>query len=673
MYKIDKNNKKVDCELCNLTLENEKCFRDHCLGRKHQKALARFREIEGSIFVKGYHPSTKKEDLINYFSQFGGIEKTIHGRNNSYAIITYHEIEVVNNVLKKTHFLKGSKLYIEKRKPPPPRTYDRSAEKSDEKLETQKLNNFLTFKEQLKELISQLTPDPKIMAHKYDKVMTDMLECMIENFHECLVYKFGSSVTGLEFKSSDIDIYVKIFGRMTDNDTPYLNLSKKAFTRSSIFKNAFVISGAKIPIIKCVHVSTGLFCDINFRNKLGVCNSKLLRYYLHLHPTVKETMFVLKYWAKTNEITGQNHLFSSYSLTLMFIFYLQQAPFHFPSIYMLQQNVSKDEDEMWNGNFKEEPISSDNIIQNTSHLQLLKGFFEFYAEFPYETHMICPYLGKPLEKKIFASINSVPVEFELYHKYFGDVGFENLKYDKQVVLQDPFELNRNCCSIVLLHLLHKYKAYCKFAYDLIAKSDEQSLLVKLLTEHPQIKMQKTINVKKSPEKYQITLPLFEDPNEVIDLENWFNEITTFVLSLWEKIFKCTIEENQQENETNYGKNMKLDAQTDIHDCSQTKVYRAMVKMNLWDGRKIAEKYLRMQNELCEKKLKSDIAISDYLFDSNQKYASGSPIIVFDIFFYLIKGQEKKIVVEFVLVKAHTKCYKSLMFFFNSRFPLCLEL
>ena len=73
---------------------------------------------------------------------------------------------------------------------------------------------------------------------------------------------------------------------------------------------------------------TGISCDINVNERLGVFNTALITWYCELFPPLRPLLRAIKMWAKS---TGMNHpsgagaatTFSSYALTLMTIGFLQ--------------------------------------------------------------------------------------------------------------------------------------------------------------------------------------------------------------------------------------------------------------------------------------------------------------------------------------------------------------
>ena len=101
-----------------------------------------------------------------------------------------------------------------------------------------------------------------------------------EYFPECVSHLFGSSVNGVGFKESDVDIYLDL-----QKEPSLLKKSGREIGEKivSILKkipeitNVEGILGARIPIVRFVHVESNLKCDLSFHNMMSVMNSKFLK------------------------------------------------------------------------------------------------------------------------------------------------------------------------------------------------------------------------------------------------------------------------------------------------------------------------------------------------------------------------------------------------------------
>lgn len=73
---------------------------------------------------------------------------------------------------------------------------------------------------------------------------------------------------------------------------------------------------------------TGLACDINVNNRLGLVNSELIRHYCEIFPLLRPILLSIKDWARPLGLNnpsarGVSVTFSSYALALMTIGFLQ--------------------------------------------------------------------------------------------------------------------------------------------------------------------------------------------------------------------------------------------------------------------------------------------------------------------------------------------------------------
>ena len=84
-------------------------------------------------------------------------------------------------------------------------------------------------------------------------------------------------------------------------------------------------------------------------------------------------------------------------------------------------------------------------MNKKSPLELLQGFFEYYANFDYENYVISPYAGIPINKKDFLFETSIPMEKkEILRPYWDRVlkdDLDVLPTNSSICIQDPFELN----------------------------------------------------------------------------------------------------------------------------------------------------------------------------------------------------------------------------------------
>ena len=101
-----------------------------------------------------------------------------------------------------------------------------------------------------------------------------------EYFPECVSHLFGSSVNGVGFKESDVDIYLDLQKEPSLFKKSGREIGEKIVTilkKIPEIKNVEGILGARIPIVRFVHEESDLKCDLSFHNMMSVMNSKFLK------------------------------------------------------------------------------------------------------------------------------------------------------------------------------------------------------------------------------------------------------------------------------------------------------------------------------------------------------------------------------------------------------------
>lgn len=258
------------------------------------------------------------------------------------------------------------------------------------------------------------------------------------------VYPFGSLVTGLALKDSDIDLYLEQVDYSSNNMThrQLFNKIDNYLRRSDCFSDVFAIRHARVPIIRCKHVMSGLSIDINMSNPNSTYNSRFVAELLNRDVRLRELFLFLKIWAKKLKIIGSGSM-TSYCLITLIIYQLQQLR-HLPSIKQLQSTCPA---EYILG------INYAYCLQNVRPLpaslttfDLIISFFELYSHMNFEKMMLSPYLGHSLDVE---TAFSVPENFPEYKEQMMAVqritGQQPEEFQSQrcVCVQDPFELQHN--------------------------------------------------------------------------------------------------------------------------------------------------------------------------------------------------------------------------------------
>ncbi|XP_013194359.2 terminal uridylyltransferase Tailor isoform X1 [Amyelois transitella] len=309
------------------------------------------------------------------------------------------------------------------------------------------------------------------------RLFFDLEQTLREYWPGCIVMPFGSIVTGLGIKSSDADCYVHLPEHLKSPNECYVMTAKQVLKRRPhIFQNLFVISAAKVPIVKFFHTPTQCEVDINFTSPAGVQNSKLIAYLLHIDRRALHLAVLLKYWSKVHQLTGVN-LVPNYALTMMIIFFLQQMSI-LPPVCKLQQGTKQDIVENWNTSFNES--YQHHTSNDMSLYALLGGFFEYFSTYQYKEYVISPYTGYSIDRNQFKRLDFVPDEFDLYKENIEYQKCKPLQINNPMCVQDPFEHSRNSSVAVYPRLLTKLVYYLKHAADNYKNCSQNHFLKTLL-------------------------------------------------------------------------------------------------------------------------------------------------------------------------------------------------
>ncbi|KAG5890816.1 hypothetical protein JTB14_008257 [Gonioctena quinquepunctata] len=649
----------------------------HITAQKHIKlfnAREERRRIEAKcgLFVRGYPPNLRQEIIYNYFSHFG---KIVWGHfGNSYFLLDYSHPSMALNVLKGNHYLAGSRLTIRYRELNSQDTSNKVPQVENCDGFYEELKNINKFNDQVQHLMDYLAVGDSRQFPWYHQVCQDLYDSLIYNFPRVKIHPFGSTITGLDFKNSDIDVYIDGV-RTSDNNVSSLYRIKNCMLNSLKFTNCIVIGRAKIPIMKCIHIASNLNCDVNVKNMLGVCNSQLINYYLDLVVNIRKAMIVIKYWAKVHKISGQNNLFTNYSLGLLMIFHLQQPPHRVPSVLSLQQSPKcANIHDGWNGGF-EQKLLNIRTLKELTLAKLLAGFFEFYSNFDYNTNVICPYLGKPVKKSDFKSPDQLPNYYRVYKEFVKTEGNLPLKADASICIQDPLEHSRNVTPIVSDAILNTFVSFCCHAKQ-ICKDVEKNMLFKLLSEEPpnmkadlllksqlvQFAIQMGDNVKYLEKTVEGSI---RDRKEALK-RAWFDSVDKFLMMALKDFLNFNVEETTEEVSNNKAK--KKEGQADIHDRKEAvRSYKCSTMVNLWASRKSASTNVAKDVTVIDR----EWAVTKQILLSNKEVVRANKIIELEMTLRQ-KTDPVQVLVDLTKLYSRKKTFNTFSKFFTNEFPSWFE-
>lgn len=262
------------------------------------------------------------------------------------------------------------------------------------------------------------------------------------------------------------------------HEETFVNKDCKVMYRSKLYSHIIRIGKARVPIVRFIHTKTGIRCDVTVKNKLGVMNSRLIRFLLSLDRRIRPFIMLLKCWAKEHSITANSQL-SSYALIMMAVFYLQQL--EPPLLPPISELITSDEIQGgWHCGFNENPWAVSLKQNNICVKEIAKGFFEFYAHFDYNKYVICPLLGQPVLVDDFVTPEKLPDVMEAYKIYIRENQDFPFKVSFPLRIQDPFELNYNLGRGFTDKLLKMLCDVCLNSYHVFDENKNENELLNTL-------------------------------------------------------------------------------------------------------------------------------------------------------------------------------------------------
>ncbi|XP_038650167.1 terminal uridylyltransferase 4-like isoform X1 [Scyliorhinus canicula] len=156
-----------------------------------------------------------------------------------------------------------------------------------------------------------------------ENIVNEMEKIIQQHLPDCSLRLYGSCLTRFAFKTSDINIDVKF--------PPHLNQPDVLIQVLDIIKNSSLYSDvesdfhAKVPIIYCRDIKSGLICKVSAGNDVACLTTNLLAALAKLEPRLIPLVLAFRCWARVCHIDCQAEGgIPSYSFTLMVIFFLQQ-------------------------------------------------------------------------------------------------------------------------------------------------------------------------------------------------------------------------------------------------------------------------------------------------------------------------------------------------------------
>lgn len=252
-------------------------------------------------------------------------------------------------------------------------------------------------------------------------------------FPQAHVLPFGSAINGFGRSSSDQDMILLLDTQKPENVESRLVFQAKGAAfggeRAQVQRyceevaniiQSFLpgcqdvqkILNARVPLIKYCHQLAGLECDLTMSSSSGMHMSCLLHLWGDMDWRVRPLVATVRNWAKSKGLVKEvrpTHFYTNFTITMLVVCYLQQVHYMLPSLNTLA-NLSTSSDLyhcedgvnvqfLHNVSGHKESLNKC-YSSSISLLELLHGFFEFYAPYNFSTLALDPISGisRPKEK-----------------------------------------------------------------------------------------------------------------------------------------------------------------------------------------------------------------------------------------------------------------------------------
>jgi len=210
---------------------------------------------------------------------------------------------------------------------------------------------------------------------------------------------------------------------------------------------------------------SGLDCDLNINDRLGMLNSAMIKEYCDIHPLLRPLLSRIKEWAKPLGLNNPSpprgpKSFSSYALSLMTISFLQKEG-QLPNLQDNLPPLSKSEGkkrfiwtrkppQCWDVRFHS---AKDWVVPPLPDFDaLLRSWFSFWIKFPYESQSISIRDGGIVPRVIPVQSTSKKKKKKPQQQAIAPIS-----------VMDPFIVTRNVTNSISIQTLVQFKAECEKA------------------------------------------------------------------------------------------------------------------------------------------------------------------------------------------------------------------
>jgi poly(A) RNA polymerase, mitochondrial len=392
-------------------------------------------EAEKSILVQVSSDKSYTE-LSHYCSQFGNIKSSFHFKvkdENNFILLEYETIEECQEALKYSMFnprnsgipVASPFLWFRASSSKKIKSVNKSSKEipklildNIKLIEDEDLNKKIIKSQSIDEQIKTLYESTRLndLGYRMRFLLSRQLKDAIKGiFHLAEVHPFGSSVNGFGKIGCDLDIVMMLnidHNHTIQNDSRLIYHTKeyKINDRAQIQQNLVVVGDimhlflpgisnvrrilqARVPILKFNHECLNLDVDLSMNSLTAIYMSELLYIFGELDERVRPLMFSIRKWASTTGVTNPipGRWISNFQLSCLVLFFLQtlQKPI-LPSLKLLK-SLAREEDVRISEDNNDCTFLRDlNELKferrnNENLLNLLKQFFEYYAQFDFGT------------------------------------------------------------------------------------------------------------------------------------------------------------------------------------------------------------------------------------------------------------------------------------------------
>ncbi|NXA48330.1 TUT4 uridylyltransferase, partial [Nothocercus julius] len=155
------------------------------------------------------------------------------------------------------------------------------------------------------------------------EIVNEMEKIIQQPLPDCSLRMYGSCLTRFAFKTSDVNIDIKFPPKMSQPDVLIQVL--EILKNSAVYSDVESDFHAKVPVVFCKDVKSGLTCKVSARNDVACLTTDLLAALGKLEPVLIPLVLAFRYWARLCHVDCQAEGgIPSYSFALMVIFFLQQ-------------------------------------------------------------------------------------------------------------------------------------------------------------------------------------------------------------------------------------------------------------------------------------------------------------------------------------------------------------